>query len=524
MSASDDAGPPIGPAARPAAGPATRRLLLLGAAALAALGWATAFEAWTFPLELEFREGTVWLHVLAERAGVSIYDHARVAFVNQNHGPLDPWLKEAVAAALPFLTPAMVTRCFVVLLPAALWLAFWRGAALRPAAALAWAGGLHLFLLGLQPPHFLLGRSDPTALALLAAMIACAAGARSWWRHAATGALGALVLLANWRYFPAVGAIALGFALEPWIAIAPGQRGRALLAAGGALALGFIVPPALVLALQFHGDLDLYWRHFFGFFSAASGWGATAAGKFELWPAALFAGHWLLHVGALAGVALALAFPAERVPRAAQAWVWLPLLALLWLATSVAYHLNHGGGGLHYFAPFWLLLAIHLARAIDWTRVPWWPARWAWAALLIAGLPWAGVARQRAVLASSAEQAQAFLAVCRERAGGAPIYSEDLHLHRDRYRGEAIDMGDEVDALSRSRYLGAAFTATAERAFAALERDPPRWVVTGGYGSPALQALLARDYAPVLRVPYQEPYAGPPQTLYQLKAARPAAP
>jgi hypothetical protein len=503
---------------------AARLAWLLGAVALAALGWATALQAFVFPLELEFREGTVWLHVLAERAGVSIYDHTRVAFVNQNHGPLDPLLKQAVAAALPWLSSAMVTRFFVLLLPAALWLALWRGAALRPAAALAWAGGLHLLLLGLQPPHFLIGRSDPTALALLAAMIACAAGARSWPRHAATGGLGALVLLANWRCFPAVGAVALGFALESWSATARERRRGVVLATGGVLALGFATPPALVLALQFHGDLDLYHRHFFGFFSSASGWGTTAAGTFELWPAALFAGRWLLHLGALAGIALALAFPAARVPRAVQAVVWLPLLALLGLTTAVAYHLNHGGGGLHYFAPFWLLLAVHLARAIDWARVPWRPARWVWAALLIAGLPWMGVARQRAVLAASMEQAQAFLAVCRERAGGAPIYSEDFHLHRDRYHGEVIDMGDTVEAISRARYLGATFSATAERAFAALEREPPAFVLTGGCGSPALQALLARAYSPVLRVPYREPYAGPPQTLHQLKAARPAAP
>ena len=60
------------------------------------------------------------------RAGVSIYDHGQVAFVNMNHGPLDPLLKYGIATVLPFLTPAMVTRFFVVALPLGLWLALKR--------------------------------------------------------------------------------------------------------------------------------------------------------------------------------------------------------------------------------------------------------------------------------------------------------------------------------------------------------------------------------------------------------------
>lgn len=522
---------------------ASRIALPLGAVAIAALGWTTALKAFVFPLELEFREGTVWLHVLAEQAGVSIYDHARVAFVNQNHGPLDPLLKQAISAALPFLSPAMVTRFFVLLLPVALWLAFWLGARLRPAVALVWAGGLHMMLLGAQPPHFLIGRSDPTALTLLAAMIACGASARSRGRHAATGALGALVVLTNWRYFPGVGAVALGFAAESVMLSAEERRSRVALATGGALTLGFLVPLALVLVFQFHGNIDQCYRHFVGFFTKASGWGTSDGGPLLLsgeGPAAptgwalfaLFLGklirgyYWLihLHIGALVGLWLGLSFPTERAPRLVQVRMLLPLIFLLWLATSAGYLKNRGGGGLYYFAPFWLVLAVHLARAVDWARVPWRPARWVWTSFVIVGLPWLGVARQSAVLASSAEQAHAFVAGSRERAGGSPIYSEDLHLHRDRYRGEVIDMGDTVHVISRSRYLGDEFTATAERAFAELERNPPPFVVTGGYGSPPLRALLSRAYKPVLRVPFQEPYTGPPQTLYQLKAAPAAVP
>ncbi len=506
----------------------------LAIAAMAALALATCLQAFVFPLELELREGTVWLHVLAQRAGISIYDHAQVAFVNQNHGPLDPLLKHWLATLLPFLPPAMVTRSFVVALPLGLWLALKRAMPDTPTAALAWAFGLQLFLLGLQPPHFLLGRSDPTALFFFALMLWSAAapenetsastGKFRWLRHAVTGTLGALSLLANWRNFPAVGAVLVGFGVEA-IAAAPSTRRLSVVGSlASALAVGLLAPIAVIVAFQFRGDLDLYWRHFFGFFSAASGWGSTRAEIFSLVPSALVASHWLLHLGALAAIALGLTYPTTRVPRAMQAWVWLPLLALLWLTGSVAYYLNHGGGGLHYFAAFYVLLAFHLARTIDWPRIARPSVRFALPAALVIGLPWTTTWQQCLTLARSSESAHAFLQACREQAAGAAIYSEDYQLFKDRYRGERIDMGDEVFSVSRARYFGPAFTTTAEEAFATLEKNPPPFVLTGGCGSPALQALLARAYTPALRVPYLSmPFAGPAQTLFRLKPVAPAS-
>lgn len=488
-------------------------------AAMAMLTLTTCLQAFVFPLELELREGTSWLHVLAQRAEISIYDHRHVAFVNQNHGPLDPLLKHWLATLLPFLAPAMVTRFFVVALPLGLYLALRRATNGHLVAALAWACGLQLFLLGLQPPHFLLGRSDPTALFFLALMLGSAPTEKShWWRYAATGALGGLSLLANWRNFPAVGAGLIAFTVD---VIATTDRGRRLDVAGkitGATALGVIAPFAAIVAIQFRGDLDLYWRHFFGFFSAASGWGSTRADAFALVPPALLASRGLLHVGALAAIALGLFFPTARVPRARQAWVCLPLLVLLWVACSVAYYLNHGGGGLHYYAAFYVLLTFHLARAVDWRRIPWPGLRLILPAALVLGLPWISTWQQCVILVRSSESAHVFLQTCRETAAGAPIYSEDYQLFKDRYRGERLDMGDVVFRVSRTQYFGSAFTATAERAFDELVRNPPPFVLTGGCGSPPLQALLARAYAPTLRVPYlKEPYAGPAQTLYRLK-------
>ena len=92
--------------------------------------WPDAVQVFCFPLELEYREGSGWLHALAARAGVGIYDHSHVAFLNMNHGPLEPILKQLLTTAFPFLSASMVTRCFVLLLPVG-----WLAVMLAPPAA-----------------------------------------------------------------------------------------------------------------------------------------------------------------------------------------------------------------------------------------------------------------------------------------------------------------------------------------------------------------------------------------------------
>src|SRR5881296_209271 len=84
---------------------------------LVALSLFSSAVVFFYPLEIETRESTIWLHVLAMKEGINIYDHSRVAFINISHGPLDALFKFAVASLLPFLESWQVTRFAVFLLP-----------------------------------------------------------------------------------------------------------------------------------------------------------------------------------------------------------------------------------------------------------------------------------------------------------------------------------------------------------------------------------------------------------------------
>ena len=480
--------------------------LALGVVALANFG-----RAFVFPLELEAREGTSWLHVLALQAGVPLYDHTRVAFLNMNHGPLDPILKSWLHALLPFLTPAMVTRFFVLLLPFGLFLALHRALRAHAVAAAACTGALYLFLLGLAPPHLLIGRSDPAALFFLALMLPagdaavhCSAGwVARLWRVALVGALAATAFLINWRFLPVAGLVTIGWAIEG-IAAHPGRRSAWAAANAGGFIAGFLVIFLTVLLGVFHGDFPLYFRHFFGFFVPDSGWSATPGPAFSLFPPELRTGRWVMHGLLAVLLCLAPVLPGARLRRSLQLGAWLPVLASLWVTLTAAYFLNQAGGGLYYLAPFYIVTAWHLARVLDWTGLRSTAFRLALPLCLLGAVPWQSTWQQAQKLDGMMQPARDFLAAKRRLTGGHPIHSEDLYLFETSYAGETIDMGDVVYQASPLGYYGPEFEQTAGRYFAALKANPPEFVMLGTgitVVSPPLFELVIGSYTEILHAP-----------------------
>jgi hypothetical protein len=71
--------------------------------------------AFFYPIELEVRESTLWLHVLTMKANINIYDGKLVAYANQAHGVMDPIIKYLINLSFPFLQPWQVSRVFWIL-------------------------------------------------------------------------------------------------------------------------------------------------------------------------------------------------------------------------------------------------------------------------------------------------------------------------------------------------------------------------------------------------------------------------
>ncbi|HEY6723915.1 MAG TPA: hypothetical protein VI197_07780, partial [Polyangiaceae bacterium] len=342
---------------------ALRSAVTAVAGGLFMVGLVFVWLALTNPLEIELREGSLWILVLAKRAGVDIYDPTQVAFVNMNHGPLDPVLKTWLSTMLPMLPGHVITRCFVLLTPwVFLWAAYVMTRRSLPGALIA-AGGLYLLCLHVSR-LLLVGRSDATALCGMAVCGVLAhqllvLSSRDWSsraylaRQIALGAAGGVVFLVSWRYFPVPAALQFVVLVkqitEPRRPLPRGtsvpRRALAwcattLYRASLSIACFFVGFAAIWLPIFFfelNGDGPSYYRHFFGFFSAESGWGVVTGAKFQLLPRAL----WINRLGAVVAFAALIVLALYRQRRKPVLLAaWFVMLAALWVTVCYGYYKN----------------------------------------------------------------------------------------------------------------------------------------------------------------------------------------
>ena len=143
-----------------------------------------------------------------------------------------------------------------------------------------------------------------------------------------------------------------------------------LLARVGTALKHFVISSALFVAgfaaiwlpvflIELHGDVRSYYRHFFGFFLGASGWGTFPGAVFRIVPSELLDRR-LASILLFAALILWGLYRLRKAPGALIAW--LVMLSANWFAVAYGYFKNQSGGGLHYFFEFFALAWIlHLA-------------------------------------------------------------------------------------------------------------------------------------------------------------------
>jgi hypothetical protein len=468
--------------------------------------------AFIYPLEIETREATVWLHVLALKHGVNIYDHTQVAFINQNHGPFDPLFKLSIATFFPFLESWQIARFSVLALPYAFLLVAWRllgKLSMRCRLDVLYLGAIgYLFLIISAKEFIFVGRSDATAALLLLPLTyfsVCAAtlGSRTSARHGLVwGSLGMLVILTNWRMLPVVLALLI---FSVWMLHYKNHatfRITAHYLAGCACASVAIF--ALLLFYSFDFDLSLYYKHFFGTYSQSSGHGhRTYAHASGIW----FLGSLLQPTASpesLKGGPLLWALAVySLVPNkmSAENRAWFLLASVVFIGCTVAYYLNYYGGGQWYFIPFLIVLWFFLGA--NYTAMS--ASRLAAVGTVMTVLLCINV---RTVIepslwrASTFSQAYDFMRELRSLQSKHRLLSEDTFFFRTSYQGERIDMGDMVARIRKSGdYYGDEFNRTVDRHFEGIRTDPPDYIVTGFTESPELRQLVKEKYFLAARGP-----------------------
>jgi hypothetical protein len=465
-----------------------------------------------YPLEIETRESTVWLHILALKENINIYDHSQVAFSDMMHGPFNPLVKFWIATLFPFLQSWQVTRLPVFLLPFGFVLIAWKligkSSIKSQLLHILYLGSLgFLFLLVSAKEFLLVGRSDATAALFLLALIYTSVflspktNVMSLLHGVACGVLAISIVLTNWRITPIVLAVLIFTLWLYWdVHQATKKVTGTYLVSYAVVALG--IWGVLVLTL-FDGNLGLYYAHFVGshLFPPASGGNKQYEGSVVSFVVSLFnptarpddykGGPLLL---ALAVYALTWA----KSDALNNAWRLLGVSVLAFCA--IAHYYSYHGGGSWYFIPFLIVLWFYLCTAYSRT------ARWRLAVLGICVLVLTGVNARTVVFptlqrAIRMSEADSFMAMVRSLDQTNSVLSEDTFFFRKSYDGDLIDMGDYVSIFANSGYFGEEFSKTAKRQFERTRRQPPNYILTGFTASPELNALIKENYVLLAKGP-----------------------
>jgi hypothetical protein len=184
----------------------------------------------------------------------------------------------------------------------------------------------------------------------------------------------------------------------------------------------------------------------------------------------------------------------------AELIAWSLMLSATWFLVSYGYYKNQGGGGLHYFVEFfglaWLFVLHAFSRGHRWGPL----TQLLLFCVVVLTLPFGDLLAQQDKLVEARAKGRTFREEVARLTHGQPIFSEETHLFRLRYRGEMVDTGDTDAAIARSGYLGEAFTRTYDHHIQTVLADPPKFVIAGVFGdnlrllSPPLQDLIRRRY------------------------------
>jgi hypothetical protein len=480
-----------------------------------------AITVFFYPLEIETRESAIWLHVLALKQGINLYDHSQVTFVETHKGPLDPLIKFLIASVFPFLESWQVIRFIALLLPCAFGLVAWKLLRSRTIQTSPWRilylSSIGYLLLLLNAKEFLyVGRPDATAALLFLGFIFLAipfapirpssnrydavpqltfkADRHILLHGIVCGISGMMVTLTHWRIAPCVATVVLFTTWCYWQAYAKTLR-EALIYLG-ACSLSALGVWLIMFFSMFGGDWSLYYRHTYGLFSKDSGWGVTDSGRGSILRFLLDVFNPYADPSALKGGPLLIAIAIYLLipnPNKLLRQAWLMLGGTVFLANAIPYYFNYNGGGAWYFIPFVILLWYYFMLHASQLSLRKLTLLGTMIVLLI-------LLNYRAVLLPTVHriatmgQAGQFMEKLRSLQTKYSLLSEDTFLFRTQYQGDVIDSGDEVLAVYKSGYYGPAFQQTIKRYLSETQRNPPDYIVTGFTQSQELEDLIDAKY------------------------------
>jgi len=448
-----------------------------------------------FPMELEMRESTKWLHALALSAGINIYDNSQTAFINMSHGPMDALIKSLLVwIGNPILTLRWAVLVFPIIITIVALKLIPKTGQYWVVNALVLAMSLELVLI--THKVILIGQTETSAALFLVLTLFFIEISTSSYKYSLiisflTGITWMCTFLTNWRYGPILLVAGILFVVRSYFR---SNSVRSVVTSLFSMVVGGSVVFLIILSKYFRFDVKLYYQHFFGFYKDFG--------------EKLFLRDFLIPqvMGILFVVVLIVLYLFDLMknsksrPFRIELAFWTVGLIIIYLTTLLAFYLNGAGGGYHYHYPIYIYLWFMFFRFYETIKIP----KAILSPVIILVLLISNTA-QTALFPllgmkdawENANKMRTFLQTINKT---HTLWTEDIHLFKEKWKGETIDMGDYDSFYRKSGLFPAEFNNLVDNHFDDLQKNPPKVAIVSEASSPELiKYVLTKNYREVIR-------------------------
>ena len=301
-----------------------------------------------FPIELEARESTLWLHILTIKEGINIYDQKLVAYANQAHGPLDPIFKLFIHKILFFLEPWQVSRLNNLMLFLSIFLINFLVFKKEHTIKLSLFISLTIYSLVYLLTKTFQGRADITAMLFISYLSYLCCDKNYYKKNINlifASFIFSLIIMTNWRFLP----LCLAISLFP--IIDSGNIKNIFSKHKIFIVIKFflysVIPFFLILYLFFNLELKKYFDYFIGFFYFGESFFTLE--HFNQGLRHVIRVEKIYFLIFLIFLYLLKFYKKEQINF--SYFLKILITVLVFLSSLVSYLYNYVGGGIYYFTP-----------------------------------------------------------------------------------------------------------------------------------------------------------------------------
>ena len=462
---------------------------------------APIIQSFFYPVELEVRESTLWMHILTMKAGINIYDSNFVAFANQAHGPFDPIIKFFISLIFPFLEPWQVSRSTNLFLFISIFVInFLKLKNIKSINFIIFFSILIYSMIFLLTKNYQ-GRADVTAMFFLSVLIFFCSNRAVYKNNIGiilASIIASFIILSNWRFFP----ICLGILFYPMII--KGSIFKIFTLSNISVLLKIIIfllsPFLLILFFFFDFKLDGYLDYFVRFF------------YFETFFSLKHFYTGFLHLIRVEKIyfIFSLLFIInykiykDRIENFFNSYIKIIFSLLVLFTCTISYLYNYYGGGIYYFTPlvflFWYLFidAIKNVEVINFKTKSITNILFFLISLIIITSALKSNILSNISLHKSKNDAQILHNYLKKLSINSNTLSESLHFHKSEYTNEIIDIGDLLSY--RSTQVGGNYETIYTRHLDDLKNQKYDYIIHNYTGSKEIDELIKLNKYEVIKL------------------------